>query len=149
MYPTICSTIALCSKDSRTLNVFTICPFGCCLMWVMSAGYLGCNRTQFLWTPQQNELMLLHNRVHQFYFFCEFQKDEYGVCLPRVLEEDKNFFYFFCTTPWYTLALWSSPTLRISTDQEKNIFRFFSLKMCSFTSLEHSKNLNFWFFEFF
>ena len=34
-----------------------------------------------------------------FFFFCEFQKDEYRVCLPRVLEKDKKHFLFFCTTP--------------------------------------------------
>ena len=44
-------------------------------------------------------------RVHQISFFCEFQKEEYGVCLPRVLEEEKKFFFFFCTTPQFTLAL--------------------------------------------
>ena len=38
------------------------------------------------------------NRVHQFCFFCKFQKDEYGVCLPRVLEEE-NFFFFFAPPP--------------------------------------------------
>ena len=77
---------------------------------------------------------ILYIRVHQFWFFCEFQKDEYGVCLPRVLEEE--IFFFFCTTPQFTLALWSTPTLRISTDQENFFFFFF---MCSFTSLEHCK----------
>ena len=46
---------------------------------------------------------ILYIRVHQFWFFCEFQKDEYGVCLPRVLEEE--IFFFFCTTPQFTLAL--------------------------------------------
>ena len=30
----------------------------------------------------------------KFFFCCEFQKDEYGVCLPRVLEEEKFFFFF-------------------------------------------------------
>ena len=28
----------------------------------MSAGYLGCINTQFLWTTEQNQLMLLHER---------------------------------------------------------------------------------------
>ena len=64
---------------------------------------------------------ILYTRVHQFSFFCEFQKYEYGVCLPRVLEEEK-FIFIFLHHPRSTLALYSTPTLRISTDQEKNIF---------------------------
>ena len=41
----------------------------------------------------------IHCRVHQFFFFCEFQKDEYGVCLPRVLEEEKKNYIFFAPPP--------------------------------------------------
>ena len=48
---------------------------------------------------------ILYIRVHQFWFFCEFQKDEYGVCLPRVLEEEKFFFIFFAPPPIYAGSL--------------------------------------------
>ena len=43
-------------------------------------------------------------RVHQISFFCEFQKEEYGICLPRVLEEEK-FFFFLHHPPIYTGSL--------------------------------------------
>ena len=42
-------------------------------------------------------------RVHQIFFFCEFQKEEYGVCLPRVLEEE--IFFFLHHPPIYAGSL--------------------------------------------
>ena len=60
----------------------------------------------------------------KFRFFANFKQKNTGYA-SLGFKRRKNFFFFFCTTPQFTLALWSSPTLRISTAQEKNIFKFF------------------------
>ena len=58
----------------------------------------------------------LYSRVHQFRFFCKFQKDEYGVCLPR--------FFFFAPPP---NLRWLFEVLREFPQPKKKIFLNFFL----------------------
>ena len=65
---------------------------------------LGAKQLCILWGAKQLCIRWgLNCWVHQFFCCCEFQKDEYGVCLPRVLEEE-NIFFFFGTTLQFTLV---------------------------------------------